>query len=168
MCATKSKERMWESIVKQMVKTQTQKTVKQVALGRRRTVEEDSLAGKPDPSHTCSPPDWMALRWTLTVDFVWGLWPWVKYRQSVASPPIFSSVFFLRSLSTGFSSLPIRHQRERVGGEEMESRNVSETLNRVRLCVLSKSNLSDFPLLHSSPPFSSSSHLLYIRFSTEQ
>lgn len=34
----------------------------------------------------------------------------------------------------------------------MESRNVSETLNRVRLCVLSWSNLSDFPLLHPPPP----------------
>lgn len=41
------------------------------------------------------------------------------------------------SLSRGFSFLPIRLRWEKVGGEEMERRNVSKTLNRVRLCVLS-------------------------------
>lgn len=86
------------------------------------------------------------------------LGPWVKYRQSAASPP--RRLCSFSSLFPGFFSLPIRLQRERVGGEEMESRNVSETLNRVCVCSHSPTCL-DFPLLHRSPS-SSSSHLLYI------
>jgi len=43
---------------------------------------------KPDPTQTWPSPDWLALPWTLTLDFVWSLWPWVKSRQNVASPPL--------------------------------------------------------------------------------
>lgn len=42
------------------------------------------------------PLDWMPPQWTLTQDFVWGSWPWVKSKQNVISPPL---CFFLSAHS---------------------------------------------------------------------